>query len=1112
MRGWHLDGDQPEHLSALRRAHRRRLRILEQQAAVSGIHTRPDVLTEIEDIQQALAQLDAQLAAAVEAQSVPVATPAHPAPAEPRRTQTTILSAGLVGVSALFDMLDPEDAVEIVDDLWRRLDTVVAEYGGVVDRRADDTALALWGVQATREDDPERAIRVALALQALMANIQAAQQLALTLRIGISTGLVLLGPLGAATAPSPVGGAVNLAGQLQRNAPDGGILLAHDTYRHVRGLFAVEARGQLARAGNVETMPTYLVQAAKPRAFHLGSRGVEGLETRMVGRDAELRRLQETFETVSEDSELHVITIVGEAGVGKSRLLHAFRSWEELQAQQAWLFAGRATQDMLLRPYALLRDLFAFRFAILDNDPPAVAREKLERGITTVLGAVDLEGVMKAQIIGQLLGLDFVSSPHLHRLRDDPKQLHDRALHYLSQFIGALTRTGPLLLVLEDLHWADDASLDALAVLMHNSRTLPVLALCLARPTLFERRPAWGEGEQGQTRLTLEPLSKRASRQLVEEILRRVPDVPAALRDQIVMAAEGNPFYVEELIKMLIDEGAIMPGPEVWQVKAARLETLHVPATLTGVLQARLDSLEPSERGSLERASVIGRIFWDNAVAHLGDGNAVEGVRALLDGLRRRELVFRHEVSAFAGANEYLFKHMLLREVTYERVLKRQRRSYHAQAAAWLITASGKRVDEYAGLIAEHYEQAGDVAQAAEWHERAGRRAQAAYANAEAIAHYERALVALPEDRRGGMLLAMGQVLELIGQWDAAETRLRAALTLAEAAQDAAAQWQCQQALGRLLIKRGDYPQAREWLQVARRGALARGDREGEATTLWALGLLSRQLGDYAQAWALHGEGLAISRELGDRWGIAAALANLGTVADEQGDYAQARALIQESLTLSRELSDKRFIAITLGNLGNVATNLGDYVQARGLYEESLALRRELGDKQLVTSALGNLGGLAANLGDYAQARALFEESLALSRELRDRRAIAWMLGNLGSMSHEQGNHDQARVLLQESLALVREQEDKLGVAHILAGLAASAAATGDLERAVRLAGATDTLLQAIGAVLAAVERGFCDTAVNTARDQLDATMFDALWAEGQAMTLEHAIEYALEE
>ncbi len=260
------------------------------------------------------------------------------------------------------------------------------------------------------------------------------------------------------------------------------------------------------------------------------------------------------------------------------------------------------------------------------------------------------------------------------------------------------------MIFLEDIHWADDSSLDLLDHLVAAVPDTRLLVVCLARPSLFERRPSWGEGQEIHTQINLKPLSRRASRALVGEILQKARDVPTDLRDLIVEGAEGNPFYVEELIKMLIEDGVIVHGEEQWRVELERLAKVHVPPTLVGVLQARLDSLPPEEKMLLQRAAVVGRLFWDAAVVELkaseGSGLDKEEIASLLEAVRDRELIFRRERSAFAGAEEYIFKHALLRDVTYETVLLKLRRVYHRQVARWLEFAAGKRIGEYLGLIA----------------------------------------------------------------------------------------------------------------------------------------------------------------------------------------------------------------------------------------------------------------------------------------------------------------------------------------------------------------------------------------------------------------------------
>src|SRR5579885_1444713 len=709
-----------------------------------------------------------------------------------RRRQLTVLFADLAGVAALTEGEDAEDVSELMRSLWPLVDEAVEGHGGIVDKRVGETLVAIWGAREAREDDPERAVRAALAMQSAVAEFVAKNQPhaggtreAKTsqddeperlMRVGVSTGLVLLGEVGATGELTVTGDPVRLASRLLQAAPAGSVLISHDTYRHVRGVFNVNPPETLPSSGRSEPVQFYRVERAKPRAFRVQTRGVEGVETRMVGRKAELRRLTEALETVCDERELRVVTVIAEAGLGKSRLLYEFSNWIELLPDMWYIFNGRAGASTQGLPYSLVRDVFSFRFEIQDSDPPQVAREKLERGMLAMCkGTSEEEVLQRAHFVGQLIGFDFSASKHLSGILDDARQIRDRAFRYASQFFADIARQYPVAVYLDDIHWADDGSLDFVDYLARNCAQVPMLILCLARPMLIERRPAWGEGREHHERITLQPLSKKESRQLVEEILRRAHGVPPELREMIVGGAEGNPFYVEELIKMLIDQRVIVPGAVEWSVDATRLGEVQVPPTLTGVLQARLDRLTPEEKSVLQRASVIGRVFWDGAVEHLGSPQtsantgassrasdaasaaASGGVGDTFESLRRKELIYRREASAFAGAREYIFKHALLRDVTYESVLKRERREYHRRAAEWLARRSGGRVGEYAGLIAEHYERAQSFEDAAEWYGRAGRQARETYAPETAINFYRKALDFLPnvEKREGADALAV---------------------------------------------------------------------------------------------------------------------------------------------------------------------------------------------------------------------------------------------------------------------------------------------------------------------------------------------------------------------
>jgi ABC-type oligopeptide transport system substrate-binding subunit/class 3 adenylate cyclase len=682
------------------------------------------------------------------------------------RRMVTILFSDVKGSTAMAEELDPEDVMEVMDGAFDVLIEPIYRYEGTLARLMGDAILAFFGAPIAHEDDPERTCRAALEI--VEGAREYAERLArergiegFNVRVGINTGLVVVGEVGSdlRVEYTAMGDAINLAARMEQNAPPGGTLITHDTYRHVRGVFDVQPQEPLRVKGRREPVRTYLVQRAKPRAFRKGMRGVEGIETRMIGRDAELSHLQDAFYTAMEDSELQMATVVGDAGVGKSRLLHEFDIWAEVLPEDYYFFKGRASQQMQNLPYSLIRDLFAFRFQIEDTDPLPVVREKLEEGVGATLAGGE-ESRLRAHFIGHLAGFALGESSHLEAVLDDPKQIHDRALNYLADYFKALATENPVLILLEDLHWADDSSLDALNHLALALTDQPLMIVGTARPALFERRPHWGEGQPFHTRLPLRPLSKRNTRRLLAEILQMMETVPELLRDMVVSNAEGNPFFVEELIKMLIEDGLIVKAEDEWQLDLSRLTQIHVPSTLTGVVQARLDRLPLEERTVLQQASVVGRLFWDRAVVRINEATSggVEeaGVLSSLSALRGREMVFQRETTAFAGAQEYTFKHTVLREATYESLLKRLRRIYHGLVADWLIEQGGERAGEYNGLIADHLELAGRTVEAVEYLLDAGDRARGLYAHQESIGAYERALTLLKElgdDKRAARTL-----------------------------------------------------------------------------------------------------------------------------------------------------------------------------------------------------------------------------------------------------------------------------------------------------------------------------------------------------------------------
>jgi len=749
---------------------------IESQRSILGDEA---VEASLKPIRKKLADLQAQ----AESQSgEPIEVPQR------KRKLVTLLYMDVVGSTAMTQDLDPEDTMDILDKAILRLAAPVEAHGGHVTRYTGDGFKAIFGDPISREDDPEQSIRAGLEI--LDISKEVAKEIekewgieGFQVRIGIDTGLAAIG--GETEAEDTVKGrVVNLAVRIESAAPPGGLLISHNTYRHVRGVFNVEPQEPIIAKGFPEAVAVYLVESIKPRAFRVLTRGVEGVETRMVGRESDLKFLQDALMTALEEGEGQVVTISGEAGVGKSRLLYEFENWIELlpPSQDVRFFQGRGRPEAQGLPYSLLRDMFAFRFQILDDDSGEQVRHKIEIGFCDVFGGDD-EGVMRAHILGQLLGFDFSASPHLKGVLNDAEQLRNRGVMYLIQYFRDLSQGIPAVIFLEDIHWGDDSSLDLVNRIGEFTPQHPILFVCAARPVLFERRPYWGEGQIYHTLIELRPLSKRESRQLVGEILKLAGDIPTELRELVVVGAEGNPFYTEELIKMLIEDGVVIPDEETWQVDLTRLEEVDVPSTLAGVLQARLDSLPAHERRVLQQASVVGRLFWDRIVAYIqaegGNGADLKLISLALISLRERELVYRHEESAFVGAVEYLFKHDVLREVTYESVLKRLRKTYHGLVADWLIANCGDRIGEYSGLIAEHLLLADRKDQSIEFFQLAGESALSFYANKEAEMYFRKAIQLNPSQaRRAACLAGLGETLVGQGRHREIEQTIRQAIEL----------------------------------------------------------------------------------------------------------------------------------------------------------------------------------------------------------------------------------------------------------------------------------------------------------------------------------------------
>jgi len=537
---------------------------------------------------------------------------------------------------------------------------------------------------------------------------------------------------------------------------------------------------------------------------------------------------------------------------------------------------------------------------------------------------------------------------------------------------------------------------------------------------------------------------------------------PRALVERLIARSQGNPFYLEELLNYLQDQGI---DPQ----DARAFERLELPSSLHSLILSRIDQLTESQRITLKIASVIGRLFQAETIwgihAQLGE----ERVKADLEALKKLDLT---PLDKPEPELTYIFKHIVTQEVAYESLPYATRAVVHNQIGIYLERRHATALEQQVDLLAFHFDRSHNETKKRVYLLRAGEAAQARYANSAALNYYQRVLPLLGATEQIPVMLKLGRVLQLVGRWQEAGDICKQALALAGKLGDRQAQARCLAATGELLSKQGAYAEAATWLELARALFEDLENHEGIAETLHYSGTLWAQQGAYDTACALYQESLRIRRGVNDKPRIASLLSNLGIIAWYRGDFPSARSLYEESLSIRRESGDRWSIANSLNNLGLVLRDQGDCAAARSLLEESLATNRELGDRWSVANSLSSLGDVALSQSDYAAACAFLEESLVINQELGDRRAIAFVLEFFGQM----------------------------------------AAAQLRPRRAWCLAGAAAALRDAIGAPLSPAEQDRLDRGLAAAAEALPDAERLSCFSDGRTMIIEQAIDYALKD
>ncbi|HLI71518.1 MAG TPA: adenylate/guanylate cyclase domain-containing protein [Ktedonobacteraceae bacterium] len=713
-------------------------------------------------VQEPLAPRDRVPAAFAADSSVGGADPAASQLSAPEeRRVVTIMFADITGSTPLADRLDPEDMRAMLAGYFNLMAEQIRRHGGTVEKYIGDAVMAVFGAPIAHEDDPDRAIRAALDMQAALSSFNQLRlardpaAVSLQMRIGINTGEVATPGSGFARQDFLItGDAVNVAARLQQVAMPDTILVGERTYQATREVFEFHPLAPLQVKGKETPLHAWVVQGLRSpdQAIIQHPRGIDGLQVPMVGRSLELTLMHATYARVRDAHHSHLITLLGAPGIGKSRLVREFIEREQAAARCTTCEETEVEPRVLqghCPPYGegitywplveILRSLIGVREGesqealeqrFVDFVRDTLRRARRGEDVGRVAGVLlQSVGVAPRDEAGRGGRREIQRSAYnKDASKGGPQAAMQRACRVL---LEAIAQIQPLILVIDDLQWADEALLDLLEYLTERITAFPVLFICIARPDFLERRRDWGSGQPNFTTLILDALTGDETTELVSELL-STHELPGALLHTILRRAEGNPFFVEEIVRMLIDQGVLVKEGETWRISSQNenalsglaspatppedtlidqhyVLSLPLPDTIQGVLAARVDLLSPVEKLVLQNASIVGRTFWISAILELAEGLDRELVLQILDKLMMRDFIEISEQQnrgPIAEEESYSFKHILIHDVVYNNIPRLRRSQKHARLARWLERQVSDRLEEFAELLAYHYRQA----------------------------------------------------------------------------------------------------------------------------------------------------------------------------------------------------------------------------------------------------------------------------------------------------------------------------------------------------------------------------------------------------------------------
>ena len=905
------------------------------------------------------------------------------------RRVVTMLFCDVKGSTGAAEQLDPEEWTEIINGAFEQMIKPVYTYEGTVARLMGDGILAFFGAPIAHEDDPQRAILAGLDIIASIKPYREAVKqrhgLDFDVRVGINTGEVVVGAVGSDLRMeyTAMGDAINLAARMEQMAQPGTVQISEETHRLVAPLFEFEDLGEIEVKGKANPVLAYRVLRRKAAPGRL--RGIEGLEAPLIGRESEWSRLTATADALQKGVG-QIVLLIGEAGLGKSRLIRELHQYAANGNEEPvdWYETTSLSYETA-QPYSLFQRLARRVCGITNNDPPEIVRDKLESMVATM--PEDRQPQI-LQVFESLFGLASSNGRPPLQGENFKGQLFV-AIEALWRFRANAT---PIVLVCDDLHWSDPASVALLQHLFPLTNEVPLMLLCATRPD--RSAPGWSlkqvageEFSHRYTEINVRPLTAEDSDTLVDNLL-TISDLPAGLRSRILEKAEGNPFFVEEVVRSLIETESVVRTADGMHWQATNEgKGIDIPDNLQALLTARMDRLEEDTKRILQLAALIGRSFFYRVLQMIAEGEFDQVATSLKQGLDTLQRVDLIREAARLPELEYMFRHSLTQEAAYRTILLKQRRAYHRRVGEAIEILFPEKVEEQAPTLAHHFHEAGDLERALRYATMAGDVAFRLFANTEAVEHYSLALDLAKKTTTGDEQLIhlyrnRGRALELENRYPEAETNYLELEVQAEKRGEQVfrlAALNARATIHSTGSPLNDPEKGRDLAEEALALARELGDRAGEAKAQWNLLLGGTYFGLGLPEGIIHGEqSLAITRELDLREQMAFTLHDLSAAYAYSERVDEYRAASKEARQLFRELGNMPMLATSYMNTAGTNQAIGDLEAGLTATKEALRISQAVGNRWNEAMSLAITGWIWIDLGDATKALTFLEEGLQI--------------------------------------------------------------------------------------------------------------------------------------